>query len=254
MTPERNTDIEHGSYKRYTRMEGEFLDNKIVDFLQEKYKDNLNKLNDARAELKKYFRDLELRDDLLQDKVVLDLGSADHFFDEYCKQKYNADVVAVDIFEDELGKNHPLGVVADAKVLPFKDESFDMVVSHASMPHVLVPQGDKVKILVKFEGELKAKVMNDVLELFRESYRVLKPGGQIRMSTFSTKSEWSHISDRIRNSIKPFITKNSKNQFARISLVKDALEIFEKEMGAMCTFKGGEHNGLIIIKKSKVLI
>jgi ubiquinone/menaquinone biosynthesis C-methylase UbiE len=254
MKPENN-DSEQGIYKRYIRMEadGEFLDNAIVASLEEKYQEKQKGLNSVRTELKNYFRDLELRGDLLQDKKVLDIGAADHFFDEYCKKKYNCDVVAVDISEDSLDKNHPLGVVADARSLPFGDESFDIVISHASMPHILVPIKDKKRLVVKFEGELKVKVMNDVLSVFRESYRTLKPGGQIRMSTFTTKSEWLHIADRISSGIRPFITKNSHNQFSRITLVKDALEVFENETGAMCTFKAEGGNGLIIIKKPKVI-
>ena len=74
----------------------EVLDKDLVKFLGEKYKDSIDKFETARGELLKYFDDLELRPELLQDKVALDLGSNEHFFDEYCKEKYNTSFVALD--------------------------------------------------------------------------------------------------------------------------------------------------------------
>ncbi|MEN9552083.1 MAG: Methyltransferase domain [Candidatus Parcubacteria bacterium] len=172
---------EEGSYKRLNKIDNlqSVLDSDILESLQQKYKvsNNLEKLNDARAEVGFYFRDLELRDGLLQNKSILDLGSANHFFDEYCEQKYGSRVVAVDIEQEELGVNHPQGIVTDARSLPFKDDSFDLVISHASMPHILVPQQKRGKWLTKIDGETREKTLEDVLDVFRESYRTLKVGG-----------------------------------------------------------------------------
>ncbi|MEN9552082.1 MAG: hypothetical protein RI935_459 [Candidatus Parcubacteria bacterium] len=74
------------------------------------------------------------------------------------------------------------------------------------------------------------------------------------MSTLSAKEEWEHIGNRIHNRIRPFITKSSYNQFERINVVKEALEIFEKETGSQCTFKTNERGGLIIILKNTPLV
>lgn len=69
------------------------------------------------------------------------------------------------------------------------------------------------------------------------------------MFCFSEGEELSHIEDRKRNDLLPHITDVTKQQFTRIKLVKEALEIFEKESGARCMFKDEERKGLIIIIK-----
>lgn len=244
----------------------EVLDRDLTAFLQEKYKEELT-MHDwdkdrvilAKHELMAYFDSLELRPELLQGKTALDLGSNSHFFDEYCKEKYGTHFVALDIEESDLGKKHEMGVVADAKSLPFKAEAFDLVISHASMPHLFAPYRDDDNKLVPIEGEIRRKTLEDITKLFREAYRVLKVGGQIRMSTFSENEELLAVRNRQRN--KSGITtyegmvidedEDSKQQIDRVKVVKEALAIFEQEVGsgARCMFKDEEHGGLIIIKK-----
>ena len=194
----------------------EVLDKDIVKFLDEKHKDNLDELNNARKELLDYFDDLELRPELLQDKIALDLGSNKHFFDEYCKEKYNTNFVALDDYLEQLGTKHPAGVVADARSLPFKNEAFDLIISHAAMPHVLIETSDHEGNAVPLEGETLEAYKEDIFNFFIECYRVLKTDGQIRMSTFSEGAERSHIEDRRRNNLLPHITEVTRQQFTRI--------------------------------------
>jgi ubiquinone/menaquinone biosynthesis C-methylase UbiE len=89
--------------------------------------------------------------------------------------------VALDINVDSLGKQHDLGVVADARSLPFSENTFDLIISHASMPHILSTEEAKDFNLIPAEEEKKQKVFEDILSVFREAYRVIKQGGQIRI-------------------------------------------------------------------------
>jgi SAM-dependent methyltransferase len=238
------------------------LDRDIVSFLEEKYKDNAEERNNAKYEILSYLDNLELRADLLRNKTALDIGSSKHFFDEYCKEKYNTDFVALDIDEENLGKSHKMGVVADARTLPFKNEAFDLVISHASMPHLFAPTDDDNREFVPIEGKVKEQALEDILSVFEEAYRVLKAGGQIRMNTFSEKEVEFYRKIRagrtgdteVKTDDGRWILldeeKSDYQQIARIRVVKEALEIFEKESGARCMFKDEEHGGLIIILKA----
>lgn len=226
----------------------EVLDADLVKFLDRKYKNNMDQFETARGELLKYFDDLELRAELLQDKVALDLGSNEHFFDEYCKEKYNTSFVALDKGMRALGTKHEMGVLADARSLPFKNDAFDLVISHASMPHLFAPSTDYNGKLIPIEGEVKQKALEDILSVFRESYRVAKSKGQIRMDTFSEKAIALKIKNNSANpafSVGPGVNQ----QLSRVKLIKEALALFEKESGARCMFKDEEKGGLIIIMK-----
>lgn len=240
------------------------FDSEILKVLQVKYKAYFDQYNKRmkkefgkffnayltpEMELGYYFKDLELRDDLLQNKIILDIGSSNIFFDDYCRQKYSSTVVALDINEDSLGKQHDLGVVADACTLPFLESSFDLIVSHNSIPYILGSEEAEDFNLVSTEEERKQKISENIFSAFRETYRVIKQGGQIRMNTSSEAEVLSHIEDRRRNDLKPFETEDSLQKFARIRLVKEILSIFERETGARCIFKDGKKGGLIIISK-----
>lgn len=244
------------------RMGEEILDRDILAFLQQKHKEELEfpgGVVPARFLLEQYFHDLELREELLRDKAALDIGSSSHFFDEYCEKRYGTHFVALDIEEATLKKNHPAGVVADARVLPFQEQAFDLVISHASMPHWFTPYRDADGKMTPIEGEAKRESIEDMLALFREVYRVLKKGGQIRMSTFSEKEELSNRRKRkgrvfgrgVSNERMMYEEEMSHYQIARINLVKEALSIFEQEVGegARCMFKDEEKGGLIVIVK-----
>lgn len=238
------------------------LDKEITDFLHAKHSDNfdLDELNSAYEEIRKYHDNLELRKDLLENKTVLDVGSSKHFFDEYCKAKYNSTVVALDYDEDSLGTEHPMGVAADAKTLPFKNESFDLVISHASMPHLFVLGEDEEGNEVPLEGDIAEKSRQDVFSLFQEVYRVLKVGGQARMSTFSEgeiksmfqKGEFEGIEVLKNGEWVPQNEEGSvKYELSRVRIIKEVLSRFEKESGAQCIFKDDKRGGLIIIRKIK---
>jgi SAM-dependent methyltransferase len=171
------------------------------------------------------------------------------FFDEYSKEKFNTDVFSLDISEKSLGDKHDLGVVADARSLPFNETLFDLVISNASMPHLFAPYIDSDGVFIQIEGDIKKNSLEDILQVFRESYRVIKNGGQIRMSTFSEERFQIDVEKNKSGKKDPWDMQNSKQQLDRTLLLKEALEIFEQESGARCIFKDKKGKGLIIIMK-----
>jgi ubiquinone/menaquinone biosynthesis C-methylase UbiE len=223
------------------------LDLELVAFLEEKYRDSFHfdRLNNAEKLVANYFEDLELTPELLKNKKALDLGSGASFFDEYCREKYGTDFTALDISQDLLGNQHELAVAADAQQLPFKSDAFDLIISHNSMPHVVVP----LEYLVEMDDFKKEETLNIFLNFFRESYRTLKKGGQVRMDTFSEKEIQEHFENRKKNNLLPIITENGKAWLERTVLIKEALNLFEKESSAMCLFKDEVGGGLIVIIK-----
>lgn len=243
----------------YRSKEGkEVINHSLTDFLEKKYKNQENR-NDAKFEISSYLDDLQLREDLLKNKTVLDIGSSEHFFDEYCKYEYGTDFVSLDIDFDSLGGNHEKGVVADARQLPLKDSTFDLVISHASMPHLFAPVSDENRNFIPIEGRVKEEALENILSVFKEAYRVVKIGGQIRMSTLSETEEnyYKEIREnretRVQKEDGEWIDLNEdtsyNQQIARTQVIKEALDLFEKESGAQCLFKDERQGGLIIIKK-----
>lgn len=58
--------------------------------------------------------------------------------------------------------------------------------------------------------------------------------------------KWENEDDSLRY-VDP--KEDLEQMLKRVSLVKEALALFEKETGAQCQFKGSKQNGLIVIRK-----
>lgn len=90
-----------------------------------------------------------------QDKdVILDLGGGSGMMSRIIDRE-KATVVCADISHNMLKHSPALNVQSDAKLLPFADNSFDVIVAAAFLHHM--PDTEK--------------------PVFQECYRVLKPGG-----------------------------------------------------------------------------
>lgn len=224
--PEKN--IEHNKYQ---------CDPIIVAWLAKLFEGSPDSIKHT---IEEYFNNLELREDLLINKAVLDVGSEWAMFDRYAEKKYNSTVASISLDEKWFGDKHQLGAIADARALPFKDEAFDLVISHASMPHFLIrTDNNKLDKSETQAEEARRKIMKDIFAVFEEAIRVTKPGGQIRMSTLGNDSL------RTGKNGEYFDTQ----KLEKVLLIKDCIREIELHMNVQITFKDAQ--GLIIIRKPK---
>lgn len=113
-----------------------------------------------------YMEDLKLSPEDF-DKKILDVGSGGSQFAKWAKEHH----VSSQIFSLE-PKQEPRektkSVQGKAEAVPFQNESFDLVISNASIPNVFLG-GDPETV--------KEGIRDSLLELMR----VTKPGGEIRL-------------------------------------------------------------------------
>lgn len=131
---------------------------------------------------KEYLHGLGLSERDLRGKRVLDIGAGARLFASRChKKNIDADIYSLDIdvdddwdrqihehvWSDEVRRNIDSRTVqADYRQLPFRTESFDLVVAHCSVP-------GGVKDLEYYESGLE--------NTLAEMCRVIKPGGEVRI-------------------------------------------------------------------------
>lgn len=106
---------------------------------------------------------------------LLDIGAEDGSLEKFLSQNKNLNITALDINPPN---NKVFEVIkGDARKLPFKDESFDIIIAHASVPNVYIS-------LYSFEHpELSEnEIQKAIRTSFNEITRVLKKGGEARLS------------------------------------------------------------------------
>jgi ubiquinone/menaquinone biosynthesis C-methylase UbiE len=107
--------------------------------------------------------------------VILDVGSGEAEFAREIKKFTDADIISID---DTKSDNTSYDViVADARNLPFEDEKFDKVISHASIPNVFIGMYSE-----EFSELSTAEIKKSIHKSFREMLRVLKPGSNAVMA------------------------------------------------------------------------
>jgi ubiquinone/menaquinone biosynthesis C-methylase UbiE len=120
------------------------------------------------SDYKKYLEVLELTEEDLKDKEILDVGAGAAIFAKYAKEKRISDSIFSLEPIDEMQTDK--GVKAVIEAVPFKDQAFDMVISSGAYPYIASIDEDDAK---KIEQRLR--------DGLNEMLRVIKSGGEIRL-------------------------------------------------------------------------
>ena len=136
--------------------------------MSEKFPQNEPSIEDHTDEevFQNYMEDLRLSPEDF-DKKILDVGSGSSQFAKWAKDHH----VSSQIFSLEPKqepKEKTKSVQGKAEAMPFQDETFDIVVSNASIPNVFLGESPET---------VKERVKNSLFELMR----VTKFGGEIRL-------------------------------------------------------------------------
>ena len=120
--------------------------------------------DDGRAYFERYLEGLQISREDLKGKV-LDVGSNTGTFAKWAKENnVSGQIFSLDpwfVFEERTK-----AVQGIVEMIPFKDESFDLVVSNCAIPNIFLGEKD-----------VEEKIHSSLFEMFR----VTKPGGEIRL-------------------------------------------------------------------------
>jgi len=151
---------------------------------------------------KNYLEDLKLKPENL-DKKILDVGSASAQFGKWVNEHYGgSEVFSLDPKHesDKIIKR----VKGGAEAIPFKDETFDLVISNGAIPNVLqTPWEESLEVI-------KERIRNSLFEMMR----VTKPGGEIRLGRVSREMDPSDHPVFIPDSILNTILEELKKTYA----------------------------------------
>ncbi len=101
--------------------------------------------------------------------LVLDVGAEDAEFAKAFSGQNNAEIISIDdsVEDENIGNANKV----DARNLPYGDNTYDMVISHASVPNVFMSEYSS-----DFPELSRKSVEDSVSSALREIIRVLKPG------------------------------------------------------------------------------
>jgi len=163
--------------------------------------------SESDSAVKQYFNNLELTNKMLSEKEnVLDIGAGMRDFAGFCiREKINDNIISLEpalnkypetgiseAIQMHWGKevyNHMQSktVAGNMEQMPFKNNSFDLIVDNAAMPGFNYSLNEIEQMI---EGVEKA---------FDEIIRVLKPGGEARLFPLSEESlneKWRPVIDK----------------------------------------------------------
>jgi len=121
-----------------------------------------------------YFNNLDIKPEEIKGDV-LDVGAGNGELAEFLSKNKNIKITAVD---EKPIKNGNIEILkADARNLPFENESFDLVISHACVPNVFLD-------LYSFEHpeHSESEIRSATEKAFNEIIRILKPKGEARLA------------------------------------------------------------------------
>lgn len=152
------------------------------------------------AEMHEILGNLGLSERDIVGKTMLDIGSGGGEFARW-GNRHGARVIALDHqLEDNVKRRMEFAespfVMGTAHALPFADGSFDLVVSHASMPNITVkrPDTSNREEVIRLETESRLKAVQEALRVVRTDGEVrLAP---VRLMKSGTKETWQSESLR----------------------------------------------------------
>jgi len=125
--------------------------------------------NDPEFTFEQYVQRLELSQDDLK-KKILDVGSAESYFAKYLNENnISKDVFGVDLWNRFIYKK--MSVQGRGEDLPFKKESFELVIALCSVPLMYWWKNKNADNV-----DMKKKIKNNLSEMIR----VTKAGGEIK--------------------------------------------------------------------------
>lgn len=132
--------------------------------------ENIEISDDVQTQLE----NLGLKVEDIQGKI-LDVGAGDGQFAKELQKIVDAEIVSVDSHIEE---DSDIEIIkANAKGLPFDNDSFDGVISHASMPNVFVGMYSS-----EFPEHSTEEIKKSISAVFNEMLRVCKPNSRVIMS------------------------------------------------------------------------
>jgi len=138
-----------------------------------------------------YIEKLQLKDDDLSNKKILDVGSGSAWFAKYAKDNgISSSVYSLEPVHSLTESSR--GVRAVAEKMPFADKSFDLIVSMYAIPIMHRPGYEE------FQSNNFEAVFKNVFDSFSEMLRVLNNGGEIRIVPIMIYNDISE--DNLRNS------------------------------------------------------
>lgn len=176
----------------------------VVNKNMENFEEEVEKDFTTEENFNRYLKNLDLKlEDL--NKNVLDIGSGSGDFARWAKEK------GIESRIESIDPRAKEGVKAVAENIPFKNESFDLIVSVAAIPNIYIGE--------KESGE-------KVTLSFDEMNRVLRYGGEIRLGNVLIGEKYEP-QQKIKESIEEKLTEFEEMGFEIEMTRKPSGDIYE---------------------------
>ncbi len=187
--------------------------------------------------------DLDLTPEDLR-KKILDVGSGSSDFARYAREHnlgseiYGIDETNWETLDGKIKIDKKHFAIAKAEAIPFDDNSFDLVVAHASVPGAYAHTVDR-----RFKKPPWQQIGDKVIENLLEMLRVTKPGGEIRFSheRRAPGSPWDEDKESLDMSLKAVLEDLKSEDHVTVE------EVFQKSF----TRDNGISYNLYLIKIKK---
>ncbi|MDO8601266.1 MAG: class I SAM-dependent methyltransferase [bacterium] len=184
-----------------------------------------------------YMEDLRFAPDDF-DKKILDVGAGSAKFAKWAKEHgVSKEIYSLDPVKENLAEKEK-SVVAISEALPFKDESFDLIISNAAIPNMHI--GNDLETV-------RGKVFNSLNEMVR----VVKSGGEIRLGRVLIGKKYSPQRN-LSSSIQEVLDTLNKKSGCQINKIRmPYADTYENDRRTGSRELLAEAYLIIILKKKK---